>query len=156
MRKLNYCDEAICVYLVRGKEVPKSVMEASASASEPDRRTSKRSRKTSFGNSVNLRVSGTTSIYQLKMMIWEAFGVVKENQKLHKGSTEIGGDSATLADKNVFPGDVLWVTDSEIYENRDIADELSAQKFDSRQSEEGFRGTLLSSDVVPIHNFQDT
>lgn len=75
MRKLNYCDEAICVYLVRGKEVPKSIMEASASASEPDRRTSKRSRKTSFGNSVNLRVSGTTSIYQLKMMIWEAFGV---------------------------------------------------------------------------------
>ncbi|CAL9125822.1 ubiquitin carboxyl-terminal hydrolase [Musa troglodytarum] len=155
MRKLNYCDEAICVYLVRGKEVPKSIMEASASACEPDRRTSKRSRKTSFGNSVNLRVSGTTSIYQLKMMIWEAFGVVKENQKLHKGSTEIDGDSATLADKNIFPGDVLWVTDSEIYENRDIADELSAHKFDSRQAEEGFRGTLLSSDV-PIHNFQDT
>lgn len=46
---------------------------------------------------------------------------MKENQKLHKGSVEIEGDSATLADKNIFPGDVLWVKDSEIHENRDIA-----------------------------------
>lgn len=47
--------------------------------------------------------------------------VVKENQKLHKGTVEIEGDSATLADKSIFPGDVLWVTDTEIHENRDIA-----------------------------------
>lgn len=47
--------------------------------------------------------------------------MVKENQKLHKGSTEIEGESATLADMNIFPGDVLWVADTEIYENRDIA-----------------------------------
>jgi len=46
---------------------------------------------------------------------------VKENQKLHKGSVEIEDDLATLADKSIFPGDVLWVRDSEIYENRDIA-----------------------------------
>ncbi|XP_026661046.1 ubiquitin carboxyl-terminal hydrolase 26 isoform X2 [Phoenix dactylifera] len=75
IRKLNYCDENICVYLVRGKDAPRSIKEASLNIFEPDRRTSKRSRKTSFGNSINLRVSGTTSIYQLKMMIWEAFGV---------------------------------------------------------------------------------
>lgn len=100
---------------------------------------------------------------------------MKENQKLHKGSVEIEGDSATLADKNIFPGDVLWVSDSEIHENRDIAgtkeplagnlsetidpfmrkkpiflrlsDELSEQKLESHQTEEGFRGTLLLSDV---------
>ena len=47
--------------------------------------------------------------------------IVKENQKLHKGSVEIEDDLATLADKGVFPGDILWVRDSEIYENRDIA-----------------------------------
>ncbi|MQL86938.1 hypothetical protein Taro_019484 [Colocasia esculenta] len=73
--------------------------------------------------------------------------VVKENQKLHKGSVEIEDDSATLADKNIFPGDVLWVTDSEIHENRDIADELSEQKDETREAEEGFRGTLLTSGV---------
>ena len=49
--------------------------------------------------------------------------IVKENQKLHKGSVEIEDDLATLADKSIFPGDVLWVRDSEIYENRDIAGE---------------------------------
>lgn len=47
--------------------------------------------------------------------------VVKENQKLHKGTKELEGEIATLADMNIFPGDVLWVTYSEIHENRDIA-----------------------------------
>ncbi|XP_077253161.1 ubiquitin carboxyl-terminal hydrolase 26-like isoform X2 [Tasmannia lanceolata] len=74
--------------------------------------------------------------------------VVKENQTLHKGSREIEGESATLADMNIFPGDVLWVTDSEIHENRDIADELSKQKMDLQQAEEGFRGTLLTSNLL--------
>lgn len=74
-RKLNYSDEDICVCFVRGKEPPKSVLEASVNSLEPNRRTSKRSRKTAFGNSVKLNVSGSTSVYQLKMMIWEAFGV---------------------------------------------------------------------------------
>lgn len=146
IQKLNYRDENICVHLVRGKEAPRSIKEATSSVSESDRRTSKRSRKTSFGNSINLKVSCSTSIYQLKMMIWEAFGVTKENQMLHKGSIEIEDDFATLADKNILPGDVLWVTDSEIYENRDIADELAEPKFE-QQTEEGFRGTLLTSDL---------
>jgi ubiquitin carboxyl-terminal hydrolase 48 len=46
---------------------------------------------------------------------------VKENQNLHKGSDEIEDDFASLADKSIFPGDVLWVRDTEIHENRDIA-----------------------------------
>lgn len=75
MQKLNYCNEDIRVCFVRGKEAPKSILEASGTISEPDRRISKRSRKTNFGNSINLKVSGSTSIYQLKMMIWESFGV---------------------------------------------------------------------------------
>ncbi|KAA8528196.1 hypothetical protein F0562_035553 [Nyssa sinensis] len=145
MRKLNYNNEYICVCFVRGKEPPKSILEASGNIAELDRRTSKRSRKTTFGNSVNLNVSGSMLIYQLKMMIWESFGVVKENQMLHKGSRIIDRESATLADMNIFPGDILWVTDSEIHENRDIADELSDQKMEVQQAEEGFRGTLLTS-----------
>lgn len=145
MQKLNYCNEDICVCFVRGKEPPKSILEASGNNAEPDRRTSKRSRKTSFGNSKNLNVSGSTTIYQLKMMIWESFGVVKENQILHKGSKVIEGESETLADLNIFAGDVLWVTDSEVHEFRDIADELSEQKAEVQQAEEGFRGTLLTS-----------
>nr|DAD45493.1 TPA_asm: hypothetical protein HUJ06_003723 [Nelumbo nucifera] len=148
MRKLSYCNENICVYLVRGKEAPRSILEASATFVDSDRRTSKRSRKTPFGNSVNLKVSGSTSIYQLKMMIWESLGVVKENQILHKGSRVIDGESATLADMNIFSGDVLWVTDSEVHENRDIADELSEGKMVVEQTEAGFRGTLLTSNIT--------
>lgn len=147
IKKLNYCNEDICVCFVRGKEPPKSVLEAGGKFSEPDRRASKRSRKTAFGNSANLNVSGSTSMYQLKMMIWESFGIVKENQILRKGSMVIDGESATLAEMNIFPGDTLWVTDSEIHENRDIADELSDQKMEVQQAEEGFRGTLLSSTI---------
>lgn len=80
MQKLNYCNEEICICFVRGKDVPKSVLESSKSASEPDRRVSKRSRKTNYGNTIKLKVSGSTSIYQLKMMIWEAFGVGFRNK----------------------------------------------------------------------------
>lgn len=47
--------------------------------------------------------------------------VVKENQILRKGTRIIDSECATLADLNIFPGDKLWVTDSEIHENRDIA-----------------------------------
>ncbi|KAK4416768.1 Ubiquitin carboxyl-terminal hydrolase 26 [Sesamum alatum] len=113
----------------------------------PSRRTSKRSKKATYGNSVNLNVSGSTSIYQLKMMIWESFGVVKENQVLHKGPKIIDGETACLADVNIFPGDILWVTDSKIHENRDIADELLDPNLDVQKAEEGFRGTLLASTI---------
>jgi ubiquitin carboxyl-terminal hydrolase 48 len=77
MHKLNYCNEDISVILVRGKEVPKSILEASKGLIETDRRVSKRSRKTKNGSSVSLKVSASTSLYQLKMMIWESFGVSK-------------------------------------------------------------------------------
>lgn len=147
IKKLNYCNEDICVCFVRGKDPPRSVLEAAAKFSEPDRRASKRSRKTPFGNSTNLNVSGSTSMYQLKMMIWESFGIVKENQVLRKGSQVIDGESATLSEMNIFAGDTLWVTDSEIHEDRDIADELADQKMEVQQAEGGFRGTLLSSNI---------
>lgn len=50
---------------------------------------------------------------------------MKENQILHKGSNIVNyGETSTLADVCIFPGDVLWVTDSEIHENRDIAGNL--------------------------------
>ncbi|GLU01093.1 hypothetical protein SLE2022_184180 [Rubroshorea leprosula] len=146
MQKLNYSDGDICVYLVRGKEAPKSILEASET-SEPDRRISKRSRRTNNGNLVNFKVSASTSVYQLKMMIWESLGVVKENQILHKGSRIIDQECATLADMNIFPGDKLWVKDSEIHEDRDIADELSEQKMNVQSVEEGFRGTLLTANI---------
>lgn len=148
VRKLNYCNEDICICFVRGKEPPKYILEGSANMLEPNnRRISKRSRRTSYGNSVNLNVSGTTTLYELKMMIWQSFGIVKENQILHKGSKIVDGEIATLADVCIFPGDVLWVTDSEIHENRDIADELLDTKMEVQQSEGGFRGTLLTSSV---------
>ncbi|KAM3687625.1 hypothetical protein ACJW31_10G089000 [Castanea mollissima] len=147
MQKLNYCNEDIYVFFARDKEAPKSFLEASDTSFEPDRRVSKRSRKTNNGDLINLKVSGSTSIYQLKMMIWESFGVVKENQILRKGARIIDKESATLADMNIFPGDKLWVIDSEIHEHRDIADELSDQKMNVQHTEEGFRGTLLTANI---------
>ena len=74
MEKLNYENEDIHVYLVRGKEAPKSIREAS-SAPVSYCRTSKRSRRTTTGNSISLKVSGSTTVYQLKLMIWESLGV---------------------------------------------------------------------------------
>ncbi|KAL9313355.1 hypothetical protein ACSQ67_018807 [Phaseolus vulgaris] len=149
MQKLNYCNEDICVILVRGKEVPRSMLEASKGFVETDRRVSKRSRKTKNGSSISLKVSASTSLYQLKMMIWESFGVVKENQILHKGDRIIDSDNecVTLADVNIFAGDQIIVRDSEIHENRDIADELCDDKMDLQHTEEGFRGTLLTANV---------
>ncbi|CAN1240480.1 Ubiquitin carboxyl-terminal hydrolase 26 [Linum grandiflorum] len=145
MEKLNYSNGEIYVSLVRGKEAPKSIMESSDAPFEPDRRASKRTRKGSNGNTVNFKVSGSMSVYQLKMMIWESLGVVKENQILHKGSKILDEETATLADLNIFPGDRLWVQDSEIHEHRDIADELVDDKMESRNG--GFRGTLLTSSI---------
>ncbi|XP_061364323.1 ubiquitin carboxyl-terminal hydrolase 26-like [Gastrolobium bilobum] len=149
MQKLNYCNEEICVILVRGKEVPRSILEASKGFVEMDRRVSKRSRKTKNGSSISLKVSASTSIYQLKMMIWESLGVVKENQILQKGdrTIDIDDECATLVDVNIFAGDQIIVRDSEIHENRDIADELCEEKMDAQHTEEGFRGTLLTSNV---------
>ncbi|XP_076959230.1 ubiquitin carboxyl-terminal hydrolase 26-like [Bidens hawaiensis] len=147
VRKLKYCNEDICICFVRGKEPPKYILEGSGNMEPTNRRISKRSRRTSYGNSVNLNVSGTTTLYELKMMIWQSFGIVKENQILHKGTKIVDGESATLADECIFPGDVLWVTDTEIHENRDIAEELSDTKMEVQQSEGGFTGTLLTSNI---------
>lgn len=47
--------------------------------------------------------------------------VVKENQIIRKGSRIIDQECASLADLNIFPGDRLWVQDSEVHEHRDIA-----------------------------------
>jgi len=82
VEKLNYQNEDIHVYFVRGKEAPKSIKEACSKAVVvADRRTSKRSRRATSGNSISLKVSGSTSIYQLKLMIWESLGVCTLNLK---------------------------------------------------------------------------
>lgn len=147
MQKLTYSEGDVFVCLVRGKEAPKSMLNASDSSFEVDRRTSKRSRRTNYGKQTSLKVSATTTVYQLKMMIWQLLGVMKENQELHKGTQLIDQESATLADMNIFPGDKLWVRDTEIHEHRDIADELCDTKSGPQDIEEGFRGTLLTGDI---------
>jgi ubiquitin carboxyl-terminal hydrolase 48 len=75
VEKLNYQNEDIHVYFVRGKEAPQSIKEATKDFPVPDRQTSKRSRRTSSGNSARLKVSGSTTVYQLKLRIWESLGV---------------------------------------------------------------------------------
>uniref|UniRef100_A0A1J3IVY3 Ubiquitin carboxyl-terminal hydrolase 26 n=1 Tax=Noccaea caerulescens TaxID=107243 RepID=A0A1J3IVY3_NOCCA len=147
MQKLSYSEGDVFVCLVRGKEAPKAMLEVSDSNVEVDRRASKRSRRTNYGSLTSLKVSATTTVYQLKMMIWELLGVMKENQELHKGTRVIDEESATLADMNIFPGDKLWVRDTEIHEHRDIADELCDKKAGPQDIEEGFRGTLLTADI---------
>ncbi|WZZ00357.1 hypothetical protein YC2023_072685 [Brassica napus] len=148
MQKLSYSEGEVSVSLVRGKEAPKSMLEASDSGLEVDRRTSKRSRRTNYGKQTSLKVSATTTVYNLKMMIWQLLGVMKENQELHKGTQVIDQESATLADMNIFPGDKLWVRDTEIHEHRDIADEICDKKMGHQDIEAGFRGTLLTGDIT--------
>jgi hypothetical protein len=46
--------------------------------------------------------------------------VVRENQRVHFGKTELEDEDATLADLNVLPGAHLWVMDTGQHENRDI------------------------------------
>lgn len=61
---------------VRGKEPPPSLLLAS-SGTEAERRTSKRARRASAtsGGRIQLNVSGETTIFQLKLQIWEALEV---------------------------------------------------------------------------------
>ncbi|XP_047161205.1 ubiquitin carboxyl-terminal hydrolase 26-like isoform X2 [Vigna umbellata] len=147
LQKLNYCDKDISVILVQGKEVPKSVLDSAKRFVETERKVSKRSRNMKKESSINLKVSASTSIYQLKMMIWESFGVVKENQILQKGDRRIDVDNekTTLVDVNIFAGDQIIVRDSHIHENRDIAEELCNEVTETQHTETGFRGTLLTS-----------
>eukprot|EP00246_Nothoceros_aenigmaticus_P001198 TRINITY_DN1161_c0_g1_i1.p1 TRINITY_DN1161_c0_g1~~TRINITY_DN1161_c0_g1_i1.p1 ORF type:complete len:215 (+),score=44.40 TRINITY_DN1161_c0_g1_i1:342-986(+) len=146
MNKLNYANGQITVDLVRGKEPPPSVLAASGAGPETERRTSKRARRGTANTSgrATLTVSSETSIYQLKLQIWEALLVVKDNQKLHFGKVELTNDGATLADMNILSGSHLWVMDTGEHENRDIAEELPEAEFlQPAKVEEGFRGTRL-------------
>lgn len=69
--------------LVRGKEPPPSLLVAS-SGSEAERRTSKRARRASAtsGGRILLNVSGDTTIFQLKLQIWESLEVRAQQGRL--------------------------------------------------------------------------
>ncbi|CAM6105180.1 unnamed protein product [Calypogeia fissa] len=143
LSKLHYTSGEISVDLVVGKGPPPSLLAASR-VLESDRRTSKRARRASAtsGGRVLLKVSGETTVFQLKLQIWESLMIVRENQKVHFGRTELLDESATLASLNILPGSQLWVMDSGQHENRDIADELPTD-LGRAETEEGFRGTRL-------------
>jgi hypothetical protein len=63
------------VTLVKGKEPPPSLL--LASGTEAERRMSKRARRASStaNGRIQLNVSGDTTIFQLKLQIWEALEV---------------------------------------------------------------------------------
>lgn len=149
LTKLNYTNREISVTLVRGKEPPPSLL--LSPGSEAERRTSKRARRASATSNgrIQLNVSGDTTVFQLKLQIWESLGVVKDNQKLHIGKEELLDDNATLADLNILPGTNLWVMDTGQHENRDIAEELTTEKPGRIETEEGFRGTRLLMGGLP-------
>ncbi|KAL2643343.1 hypothetical protein R1flu_010930 [Riccia fluitans] len=144
LNKLHYTNGEISVDLVRGKGPPPSLLAASGVV-ESERRTSKRARRASAtsGGRVLLKVSGDTTVFQLKLQIWESMAIVRENQKVHFGKTELSDDSATMADLSILPGSQLWVMDTGQHENRDIAEELPAADVGRVETEEGFRGTRL-------------
>ncbi|PNY14673.1 ubiquitin carboxyl-terminal hydrolase 26-like protein [Trifolium pratense] len=77
--------------------------------------------------------------------------VVIENQILQKGDITIDNndENTTLVDVDIFAGDQIILRDSEIHENRDIADELCNEEkgTGTRHTEGGFHGTLLTSNV---------
>ncbi|KAH7422547.1 hypothetical protein KP509_12G013700 [Ceratopteris richardii] len=144
IRRLQYVDEEIFVDVVEGNEPPKALLEPI----ESQRRVSKRARRGPTSNKrISLKVSGTTTVYQLKLLIWEASSIVKENQRLHICRTELTDEMASLSDLNILPGAHLWVMDTGVHQNRDIAEELYAQATDTTTSEGGFGGTFLSGNL---------
>ncbi|KAI5076548.1 hypothetical protein GOP47_0008613 [Adiantum capillus-veneris] len=141
IQKLQYVDEEIYVDIVEGNEPPKALLEPV----KGERRVSKRARRGPTSNKrIALKVSGVTTVYQLKLMIWEASSIVKENQRLHFCKNELIDEGATMSDLNILPGAHLWVLDTGLHENRDIAEELYVQDTDTASLEGGFEGTLLS------------
>ncbi|MCO5549423.1 hypothetical protein L7F22_002894 [Adiantum nelumboides] len=72
IQKLQYVDEEVYVDIVEGDEPPKALLEPV----KGERRVSKRARRGPMCNKrVGLKVSGVTTVYQLKLMIWEASSV---------------------------------------------------------------------------------
>ncbi|KAJ7528558.1 hypothetical protein O6H91_15G008100 [Diphasiastrum complanatum] len=151
LSKLHYKNGEITVDLVIGKEPPPSLLAASGARLEGERRSSKRSRKASISGARRalFNVSGDTTVYHLKLSIWQALGVVKDNQKLHFGKLELTDDSALLSDLNILAGSHLWVLDTGLHENRDIIEELPEIESHGGQIEEGFRGTRLLASTPP-------
>lgn len=141
IKKLQYVDEEIFMDFVDGDEPPRALLEPV----KGDRRVSKRARRatTSSNKRITLKVSGVTTVYQLRLLIWESFSIVKENQCVHFCKDVLTDDSATLSDLNILPGAHLWVTDTGLHENRDIAEEFYVQDTDNVPMEGGFSGTLL-------------
>jgi hypothetical protein len=76
LSRLNYTNMDITVDLVRGKNPPPSLL-VPTSGIEAERRTSKRARRASAtsGARISLNVSGDTTVFQLKLQIWEALAV---------------------------------------------------------------------------------
>lgn len=137
--RLDYTDGEIVVELMKGKEPPRSVV-----AQEAERRSTRLRKQTSVaGGRVVLKVSGETTVYTLKMQIWEALNVTRENQRLGCGEMELGDDNAHLAGLNILPGYHLWVVDTEEHEHRDIADDFATFEQVNTNTEKGFIGTGL-------------
>lgn len=143
-QKLDFSDKEITVELVTGKAPPPSMLATTASVADAERR-SRRPRKASAltGGRVALRVSANTTVRTLKLQLWEAFGIVKENQRVGFGDKELDSDDARLADFNVVPDSRLWVVNTGQHENRDIAEDLPDEEGGSGETEEGFKGTCL-------------
>ncbi|MCO5561639.1 hypothetical protein L7F22_015260 [Adiantum nelumboides] len=142
LQKLQYVDEEIYVDIVEGNEPPKALLEPV----KCERRLSRRVHRCPMSNKrLTLKVSGVTTVYQLKLMIWEASSIIKENQGLHFCRKELLDEAATMSDLNILPGAHLWVLDTGLHKNRDIAEGLPVQDSAKISLEGGFRGTLLSS-----------
>ncbi|GBG75072.1 hypothetical protein CBR_g19585 [Chara braunii] len=146
--KLSYTNGEITVELLRGTEPPPSMLCPAAmgtvSGQEGERR-SKRVRKATAmtGGRAVLKVSGTMTVFELKMLVWESLGVTRENQRLGFGNRELNDNRATMADVNVLPGARLWVFDTGQHQDRDIAEDLVTEVIRVGEPEEGFKGTGL-------------
>ncbi|CAI7884778.1 unnamed protein product [Closterium sp. NIES-54] len=109
------------------------------------------------GSRVAIRVSGTTTLHQLKLQIWESLGVVPENQRIGFGTEEVTDleehEGLSLVQAGVFAGARLWVVDTKVHKDRDIAEELPVVD-DSHKEEAGFKGTGLAGGFpVPVTSF---
>jgi len=113
VEKVNYRNEDIHIYFIRGKEAPKCIKEASKAVPVSDRRTSKRSRRTSSENLVSLKVSSSTSVYHLNLL-----GVCYRSLRRIRSFTKVML-RLKMTDKIVFFMGMFFGRETEIYENRE-------------------------------------
>ena len=103
-------------------------------------RKSKRARK---GRSP-VTVDSSTSLHDLKLRTFEALGVHPKNIRVFAKGKELGDDSKTMLQYEIFPMEELRILDTQEYDANDLTSLFpDMPQHQDKGKEEGFTGTAL-------------